>query len=373
MIQQFRVKTIIRFFDSARDFCREFQIGKYDLILTRRDTYERYLAGDTGEAVIVDFRKYGSGEPTDRMVEAIQNDIKDISFNRVIAIGGGSVLDVGKLLALSNKEPMQELFERKVPLLKDKEYIAIPTTCGTGSEVTNISVLELSGKNTKLGLAAEELFADYAILIPELLNTLPYKSFALSSIDAFVHALESYLSPKANEITRMFSVKAMSLILRGYQRIATEGEQVRPELIKDFLQASTFAGIAFSNAGVGAVHALSYPLSSAFHLAHGEANYAVLWGVLWIYNILQPLGAIRDLNRLLAEQIGCIEERLYQELKLLLDRILPGKTLKEYGADKEILENFTTSVLANQGRLLANTYVELNQAYILAIYTFLYE
>jgi 4-hydroxybutyrate dehydrogenase len=372
-MKQFRIKTTIQLYDSAIEFCEEFQFHQDDLILTRRETYERYFKGHTGEAVVIDFRKYGSGEPTDQMVEAILTDLKDLTYRRVIAIGGGSILDVGKLLVLNHRSPVQELFERKHPLVKEKEFIAIPTTCGTGSEVTNISVMELREKNTKLGLAADELLADYAILIPELLQTLSFYSFAVSSIDAFVHALEAYLSPKANDITRMYSVEAMRLILRGYQRIALEGEGARFSLMKKYLMASTYAGIAFGNAGVAAVHALSYPLSSAFHLPHGEANYAVLWGVLWRYNKLKPQGTFKELNCLFADLLCCREGKLDQELRGLFRTILPGKSLKEYGASRSMLEEFTLSVLHNQGRLLANTYVELSQADILAIYEYLYE
>ena len=370
---QFRLKTTIRLYDSAVEFWQAFQPGKDDLLLTRKDTYETYLKGYTGEARVVDFRKYGSGEPTDRMVEMLLEDLKGLQYKRVIAIGGGSILDVGKLLVLKEMSPVQDLFERKLALVKEKEFIAIPTTCGTGSEVTNISVLELLGKNTKMGLAADELYADYAILIPELLGTLPFKSFAAGTIDAFVHALEAYLSPKANDFTRIFSLEAMKIILRGYEKIAAEGAEARFPLLKDFLLAGTYAGIAFGNAGVAAVHALSYPLSGAFHIAHGEANYAILRGVLWRYNLLRPQGAIKELNVFLAEALGCKEEKLYQELRALFCRMLPGKSLKEYGAGREMLQEFASSVLANQGRLLMNNYVDLSQADILAIYDYLYE
>ncbi len=370
---QFQLKTTIRLYENTEEFCRDFQIGKEDLILTRRETYESYLQGYIGEATVIDFRKYGSGEPTDQMVEAVLKDLEGVSYRRVIAIGGGSILDVGKLLVLKNISPVQELFERKPALVKEKEYIAIPTTCGTGSEVTNISVLELLQKQAKMGLAADELFADYAILIPELLHTLPFRSFAASSIDAFVHALEAYLSPKANAFTRLFSVEAIKLILKGFQQIAAEGEEARYPLLKDFLLASAYAGIAFGNAGVAAVHALSYPLSGAFHIPHGEANYAILWGVLWRYNLLHPDGAIKELNDILAELMVCKKEKLYEELRSLFCWILPGKSLKDYGANREMPAVFTASVLLHQGRLLANNYVGLEQADIQAIYDYLYE
>lgn len=109
------------------------------------------------------------------MVEAIYKDIKDISYKRVIAIGGGSVLDVSKLFVLKTISPVVDLFEHKLEFIKEKELILIPTTCGTGSEVTNISILELKAKHTKMGLAVDELYADYAVMIPELLEDLPFQ------------------------------------------------------------------------------------------------------------------------------------------------------------------------------------------------------
>lgn len=369
---QFRIKTTIHLFDRVKEFCETDQIGKGDLIITRNETYEKYFKGHIGQATVIDFRKYGSGEPSDKMVEAILSDIKEVSFQRVIAIGGGSVLDVAKLLVLKSASPVEELFEHKRKTVKEKVLIAVPTTCGTGSEVTNISVLKMLNRKTKLGLSADELFADYAVLIPELLETLPSQSFATSSIDAFVHAVESYLSPKANEFTQMYSIKAMEIILKGYRKLAVEGEQAKKSILKEFLLAAAYAGIAFGNAGTAAVHALSYPLSSELHISHGEANYTILWGVLQKYRSLQRDGKIKQLNQFLADIIGCREETLYQELDILFQKILPRKLLSDYGAELHQLEEFTASVLHNQGRLMANNYTELGRDDVYDIYCSLY-
>ncbi len=111
-----------------------------------------------------------------------------------------------------------------------------------------------------MGLGTDELFADHAVLIPELVKGLPYRFFVASSIDALIHAIESYVSPKANPYTEVFSVKAMELILKGYMQIIEKGEEYRKEIIEEFVIGSNYAGIAFGNTGVGAVHALSYPL-----------------------------------------------------------------------------------------------------------------
>lgn len=369
---QFRIKTTIQLFENCKEFCECFQITEGDLIITSDHVYKNYLKGLTGPATVINMRKYGSGEPNDRMVEAILDDIRDISYCRVIAIGGGSILDVAKLFVLKNISPVQNLFERKLEIIKEKELIMVPTTCGTGSEVTNISILELLTKKTKLGLAVDELYADYAALIPELLNTLPFHSFATSSMDAFIHAIESYLSPKANEFTQMYSKKAMELILQGYQVIADKGEQERIPMLKDFLIASTYAGIAFGNAGCATVHALSYPLGAVFHIPHGESNYAMFQGVFDKYMKINPKGKIKGLNGFLSDLLGCSIDNLYEKLKELFDAILPIKSLRNYGVTLEQLELFADSVMENQGRLMSNSYVTLTRSDIYEIYCSVY-
>ena len=105
----------------------------------------------------------------------------------------------------------------------------VPTTCGTGSEVTNISIINRTRKGTKMGLVSSSMFADEAALIPGMLETLPYGVFATSSIDAMVHAVESFLSPNACAFSRLFSEKALELILRGWKTAVAKGEKGRVE------------------------------------------------------------------------------------------------------------------------------------------------
>ncbi len=371
-MKQFRIKPTIQIFESCREFGDSFQIGAGDLLITSGHTYHTYLKEIDRGAVVIDLRKYGNGEPNNQMAESIYKDMKDISYNRVFAVGGGSILDVAKLFALENISPVIDLFDKKLPIKKSKELIMVPTTCGTGSEVTNISILELKEKNTKFGLAVDELFADYAVLIPELLKTLPYDSFAASSLDAFVHAIESYLSPKASSFSRMYSKMAMELLINGYRTIAEKGKDARTDIMEDFLFASTYAGIAFGNAGCAAVHALSYPLGSYFHVPHGESNYAMFHGVFSKYMALEPDGKIKELNKFLALQLGCEAGAVYRELELLFQVILPAKHLREYGVSKEHIQKFTESVMKNQSRLLANNYTELKKEDIEAIYLSVY-
>lgn len=371
-MKQLLIKPVIYSFDTCKEFIDEFKIGNEDLVITSEHTYISYFEQHKLDCNVIFIRKYGSGEPSDEMVEAIYNDIKHIRYKRVIGIGGGSVIDVSKLFALEKISPVLDLFDHKLEFEKDKELILIPTTCGTGSEVTNISILELKSRQTKLGLAIDELYADYAVMIPELLENLPFEFFATSSIDAFIHAIESVVSPKATVYTKMFSYKAMEIILLGYQEIAKKGKDARTPLLKEFLLASNYAGIAFGNAGCGAVHAMSYPLGANYHVPHGEANFRIFIEVFKAYVRIQPNGEIKNLNKFLANILNCDEEQVYVKLEKLLNVLIHKKQLREYGIAEEELKEFTKNVITNQGRLMANNYVELTEETVYEIYKSLY-
>ena len=302
------------------------------------------------------------------MVENIYQDIKDIHCQRIIAIGGGTILDICKIFALKNVSPVLDLYDRKLEIVRDKELVLVPTTCGTGSEMTNIAILALKSRNTKLGLAVDDMYADSAVMIPELLKGLPFKFFATSSIDALIHATESAVSPKATSYTEIFSYAAMNMIITGYKTIAKEGQDARIPLLEDFLIASNYAGIAFGNAGVGAVHAMSYPLGAMYHVPHGESNYAIFTEVFKTYNRLQPNGKIAKLNNYLTGLLGCSSKAVYDELEKLLNNILQKKSLHEYGTTEENLKEFTENVMTKQGRLMANNYVEMTRDTVYNIY-----
>ena len=223
-----------------------------------------------------------------------------------------------------------------------------------------------------MGLAVDEIYADRAVLIPELLTGLPYSFFATSAIDAFIHAIESYVSPKATLYTQMFSMKAMEMIIEGFQKIAEHGEEYRMNLLDDFLTASNLAGIAFGNAGTGAVHAMSYPLSGVYHVTHGEANYQFLTAVFAKYQEIDPNGRIKKLNNFLSNILKCESDEVYTKIEKLLDQIIARKPLHEYGMKEEEIESFAKTVEETQQRLLNQSYVKLTWQQMAEIYKELY-
>ena len=305
------------------------------------------------------------------MVDAILAEMNKFDCKRIIAVGGGTIIDIAKIMCLEGATDTDSLYDRK-ELIKEKTLIIIPTTCGTGSEVTNIAVVNRTRKGTKMGLTSPNMYADYAVLIPEFLKTLPYYVFATSSIDALIHAVESYLGPYSTSYTEMFAVQAIKDIIGGYCRIALNGQDARFADTHTYLKASNYAGIAFGNNGCGAVHAMSYALGGKYHVPHGESNYEFFTDVLKKYYEKQPVGKIQDIMDLISDTCKAneftAEGNGIEVLEALLAKVLPKKAMHEFGAVQEDIRPFAESTIANQQRLLRNNYVELTVDEVESIY-----
>ena len=338
-------------------FCADFHLGPHDLILTNA-RYGAYLQG-VG-CPVIHREKFGTAEPTDAMVNAILAERdrihQEVGVERIVAIGGGAIMDMAKVLAVAphGTKDCNDLYADMASLKRVHELIALPTTCGTGSEVTNISVIFRAGLGTKQGLVGDALYPAHAVLIPQLMETLPYHVFACSAIDALIHAAESYLSPLATPMTDAFGEMAMREILTGFAAIAEEPSR-RTSLNGQFLRAATNAGIAFGNAGCGPVHALSFALGGKYHVPHGESCYQYFMPVLNFYKRNATGGKLTKLEALLADILHA-EDGL-SALANLLERILPRKPMSAYGATPADAEAFAVSTIENQQRLLARAYV----------------
>ncbi len=356
----FKLATEIKMFDSIDEFVTAMDFTERDLVVTNAPVYEPQLNGYNLKCRVVFQEKYGNGEPNDRMINAILQDLRGYEFDRVFAIGGGTVIDVAKIISLSGVEDVLDALYGRISITRTRKLMVIPTTCGTGSEVTNIAILEDTQAHVKKGIVGPAIFPDAAILVPDLVKGLPYKFFAFSSIDALIHAIESYLAPASNSITEMFAVSAMQSIIAAYRDIAQNGPAAQAKNIGKVLLASTSAGIAFGNTGVGAVHAMSYPLGGKYHVPHGEANYAFLDIVLRKYEQLNPNGKIQSLKHILGDCLGVVgDDQVIAALAELLNRIIPLKSLQEYGVQENELGNFAEAAMA-QERLMKNNYKPLS-------------
>ena len=364
----FKLATEISQFDTFAEFMKEFAIDQGDLLLTNEIIFDNTMKRHNPQCSVLFQEKYGFGEPNNQMVDKMIADCRKMSYKRIIAVGGGTIIDIAKVLALRPAENVLDILYGKVTPVKEKQLVIVPTTCGTGSEVTNISILEDTGARVKKGIVHVNLYPDHAVLIPELLAGLPYKFYAFSSIDALIHATESYLAPRSNPITELFGVKAIESILAAYRQIADEGEKAAYTTIGNVLLASNFAGIAFSNTGVGAVHALSYPLGGGYHVPHGEANYAFFVAVLKRYDQINPNGKIEKLKEIIASSLAISAGNdAFAGLEQLLAKVSPLKSLRKYGMKPEEVNSFTDSAMA-QERLMKNNYVALTREDVLGIY-----
>ena len=359
-------------FQTFAQMAEEFKLNERDVVLTNEFIYTPFMKDLGLKCHYVFQEKFGAGEPSEEMIQVMYDAIPYDSYDRVIAVGGGAIMDLCKLLGCKRPDTVHNLYFKRFPVVHEKDVIAIPTTCGTGSEVTNISILALLSRRTKKGLAHESMFADQAVLIPELLKGLPFSVFATSSIDALIHAIESSLSPKASATTKLFGYQAIAWILKGYLAIRDQGPDARFPLLSQFLLASNYAGIAFGNAGCAAVHALSYPLGAVYHVPHGESNYAMFTGVLKNYLELRQDGEIAVMNEFLARLLGCGTQAVYDRLEELLNQLLPKRSLHEYGVTRQDLRDFTHSVITGQVRLMDNSFVPLDETRVLKIYTELF-
>ncbi|NLM15100.1 MAG: 4-hydroxybutyrate dehydrogenase [Clostridiaceae bacterium] len=364
--------TLNKFLDFS-SFAEEFILDENDLVLTNEPIYQFFMEPLQLPCRFVFQERYGAGEPSEEMITDLFADIDQDSYSRVIAVGGGAIMDIGKLLAIRRTGSVHAIFFKEAPVERAKKLVAVPTTCGTGSEVTNISVAIVrgqAGETTKLGLVSDLLIPDDVCLIPDMLRTLPYRPFFSSVIDALVHAVESYLSPsRATMTSELFGVKAIEMILEGLRRVSENGSEARLEYLDEFLTASCYAGIAFLQAGCASVHALSFPLGGTYHVPHGESNYLLFGKVLEKYDQIDPDGKLAELKQLIGRVLDCPSEDALEEMAVLEDKILPLEPLHKYGFRPEDIEIFADSVLENQQRLVVNSYVPLTRELIVEIYT----
>ncbi len=352
-------------------YAKEANLGENDLILTNEYIYNPVIAQLELGCQTLFQEKYGAGEPTDVMVDAILDELREKKYDRIIAVGGGTIIDIAKVIAVAKPEDkVDDLYEKMGDLTKIHPLVIVPTTCGTGSEVTNISIINRTKKGIKQGIVSPAMFANEAALIPAMLESLPYGVFATSSIDAMIHAVESYLSPNACAISELFSEKALDLILTGWRASVDNGSRdAWKKFAVCFLRASNYAGIAFGHAGCAAVHALSYPLGGVHHIPHGQANQLMFEDVMRKYQEKKPIGKLNQLEEILAKNLDCEPFFALKELYKLMDDVLEKKPLREVGVTADELPVYAKNVLETQQRLLGNNYVELTEEDILDIYT----
>jgi alcohol dehydrogenase class IV len=219
-------------------------------------------------------------DPPSHVIETAAELCRDQGIDAVISIGGGSALDTAKLVAYLARTPdrLEDIYGVGLAKGERLPLLLVPTTAGTGSEVTPIAIVT-TPTTEKKGVVSPRLIPDWAILDPELTLGLPPHVTAATGIDAMVHAIEAYTSKiKKNPLSDQLARKALELLSANIRTAFTNGGDL--EARSNMLLGSMLAGMAFANAPVAAVHALAYPIGAIFHVPHGLSNALVLPHVL---------------------------------------------------------------------------------------------
>lgn len=304
-------------------------------------------------------------DPPETMVLDMVSHLRGGGVDAVLGIGGGSAMDTAKLVAylLRSPAPLEELYGIGKAMGTRLPLVLAPTTAGTGSEVTPISIVTTPGGEKK-GVVSQRLLPDAAVLDPLLTLGLPAEVTAATGIDAMVHAIEAFTSARLkNPLSDMLAKQALSLLSANLPKVLASGQDA--EARGAMLLGSCLAGMAFANAPVAAVHALAYPLGGRYHIPHGLSNALMLLPVLRF-----NMAAAAPLYAQLAPSLGASSEDAEAFIGAVRDLIalcaMP-KRLHELQVTRESLPQLASDAMQQQ-RLLINNPVALTEADALRLY-----
>lgn len=310
-------------------------------------------------------------DPPEETVHAAVKCAQDFDADVVLGLGGGSSMDVAKLVAVlagSTTQTLNDIFGVDLLTGQRLPLVLVPTTAGTGSEVTPVAVIT-TGATTKAGVSSKQLLPDVAVLDAKLTLGLPPTITAMTGIDAMVHAIEAYTSKiKKNAYSDTLAKEALARLAGSIVTAVEDGNNV--EARANMLFGAMLAGQAFANAPVAAVHALAYPLGGRYHIPHGLSNSLVLPAVMR-FNIPHASHLYAELASILVPGCsGSDEDKAMQLIsfieKLIVKVGLPA-TLKQAGVSENSLVTLAEDAMLQQ-RLLMNNPREVTLADALAIY-----
>lgn len=311
-------------------------------------------------------------EPNYHEAQAVIDAFKKEAADLVIAVGGGSVMDVAKLASIlaTDDYTVKDLLDNPLLAKKQVPSLMIPSTAGTGAEATPNAIVGVPEKDLKIGIVNPEMIADFVLLDGRMIKNLPKPIAAATGVDALCHAIECFTSAKANPISDTFALEALDLIMNNIIEACTNPEALTAK--RNMLLGSFYAGVAITASGTTAVHALSYPLGGKYHIAHGVSNAILLTPVM---KFNEP--AIKDLlavayDRVIKDghQDWSVDEKsayMISQLDEIVKVLEIPTSLKTFNVPEEDLDGLVAAGM-EVTRLLVNNKREVTPEDARAIY-----
>ena len=314
-------------------------------------------------------------EPSQHDVAAILAPLETRGVDLVIGIGGGSVLDVAKLLSVlcvENAPTLDALLAGEKPATRTASLL-IPTTAGTGSEATPNAILAIPEKETKVGIISPVMLPDVVALVPELTTTMPAHIASSTGIDALCHLIECFTATVANPVSDNYALIGLKKLFASLETTINEPDNLRARL--DMLWASYYGGAAIAHAGTHLVHAMSYPLGGKYHIPHGVANAILLAPCMRfvrpaaVSKFAQAYDLLPDANHTLNEEEK--SHALVDYFAALVKRLKLPASLDELGINADHLPYLVEAALDVQ-RLMKNVPASVSADDVRAVYLTLF-
>ena len=360
---------------AIQDVAAELKAAKV-LIITDMGVWnaglvEKPAALLTEQGIQVDVINSTPPEPTVEQANGIINAAKAFQSELIIGIGGGSSMDVAKLTAvmLTNTVSLSELVKGAVLVNKSVPTVMVPTTAGTGAEVTPNAIVLVPEDELKVGIVSSKMMSDYVILDPELTMKLPPAITASTGMDALSHAIECYISQKANPFSDTFALKAIQLIGGSIRRAYYNGQDIQAR--HDMLLGALFGGICIATSSTVAVHALAYPLGGKYRIAHGLSN-AILLPHVMNFNLAVCEDKFKDIAHAMGIEVAGLSERqaaekMIENLYSLIRDLEIHVDLQQKGIHESDIDSMADAAL-KVTRLLNNNPKPMNKEDIKTIY-----
>ena len=302
-------------------------------------------------------------EPSYMEVQKLIDQFKADGADLIVACGGGSVLDTAKLASVlvTDEYGVKELLDEPGRAKKCVPIVLIPTTAGTGAEVTPNAIVAVPEKELKVGIVNENMIADYVILDARLIKNLPVKIAAATGVDAMAHCIECFTSNKKNPLSDTFALEGLDMIINNIEEACLNPDAM--EAKKKMQIAAFYGGLAITASGTTGVHALSYPLGGKYHIAHGVSNAILLVPVMKFNEpVIRPLLA-QAYDRCAHDGSACKTEEeksawMINRMDEIVKKLHIPTSLQEFGVPKEDLEGLVEAGMQVK-RLLVNNMREI--------------